>query len=62
MVYDKRANFSSYRHMQELFSRIYSETRNDAAISRYGPPFASLSAAQQDEIKKIYPIRVVELD
>lgn len=55
---DKGTSYDFYLKVQDQIMSVYSELKNELAMTKYDQPFNELSADRQNEIKQTFPTRI----
>jgi len=60
---DRGTTYNRYIEIQDILVKAYNELRDEAAFQYFGKQnFETLSTAQQDAVKEIYPQRISEAE
>ncbi|MBR9918136.1 hypothetical protein GYB29_10750 [bacterium] len=62
ILYDPESTYSYYMALFEDLKNVNEKLRNDMAMALYNKSFKTLSAVEQDQIRKIYPFIVSEIE
>ncbi|MBR5101242.1 MAG: energy transducer TonB [Bacteroidales bacterium] len=59
---DRATSYGAYRHMQDLLFQIFSEVREEKALSVYGKSLKDLSPEEKSQINEMVPLAISETD